>query len=82
MITGPCRLCRYSRPLYWPTTKKLVELRDGQTVLACVRELDDALPMVLSSCDVAEKYGWACFERFPEFEKAGSVNARLGIITA
>lgn len=65
IITGPCSLCYYARPLYKPETKTPIVELDGRAVLVCVFNTSNALPVVKPNWDVAERFGWSCFEPIP-----------------
>ena len=66
MITGPCCLCYYCRPLYDPQEKRTILELNGQAVLTCTFNVGDSLPVIKPNWDVAVLFGWWCFTPMPE----------------
>ena len=66
MITGPCGLCYYCRPLFDPMEKRPITELNGQAVLTCTFNVNDAMPVVKPNWDVAVMFGWFCFVHVPD----------------
>lgn len=64
-VNGPCGLCQYARPIYDQSTRQLVLDEKGRAVLACVLDLDDALPMVFADTDARREFDQRCFTPYP-----------------